>query len=62
MTGLAFLGLIMLVECWRFWSRGWKCARAVRVLGDLRAADWIFPLGEPFERPEPRTGRIDLGC
>lgn len=33
-----------------------------RVQRDLRAADWILPLGEPFERPEPRTGRIDLDC
>ena len=33
-----------------------------RVERSLRHADWILPLTQPFERPEPRTGRVDLRC
>jgi Vitamin K-dependent gamma-carboxylase len=33
-----------------------------RVERNLRHADWILPLELPFERPEPRTGRVDLRC
>lgn len=33
-----------------------------RVERSLRHADWIMPLAQPFERPEPRTGRVDLRC
>lgn len=33
-----------------------------RVERNLRHADWIVPLEQPFERPEPRTGRLDLRC
>lgn len=34
----------------------------VRVERSLRQADWILPLEQPFERPEPRTGRHDVSC
>jgi hypothetical protein len=33
-----------------------------RVERSLRHADWIMPLAQPFERPDPRTGRLDLRC
>lgn len=33
-----------------------------RVERSLRPADWILPLDQPFERPEPRTGVVELGC
>jgi vitamin K-dependent gamma-carboxylase len=33
-----------------------------RVERSLRTADWILPLAQPFERPEPRTGRVELDC
>jgi vitamin K-dependent gamma-carboxylase len=33
-----------------------------RVGRSLRHADWILPLAQPFERPDPRTGRLDLRC
>ena len=33
-----------------------------RVERNLRHADWILPLDTPFERPQPRTGRVDLRC
>jgi len=33
-----------------------------RVKRSLRHADWILPLQEPFVRPEPRTGPLDLAC
>jgi hypothetical protein len=33
-----------------------------RVERNLRHADWILPLEEPFERPEPRRGRVELSC
>jgi hypothetical protein len=33
-----------------------------RVERSLRHADWVLPLTQPFERPEPRTGRIELRC
>lgn len=33
-----------------------------RVERSLRHADWILPLEQPFQRPEPRTGRRDLRC
>jgi hypothetical protein len=33
-----------------------------RVERSLRHADWILPLEQPFARPEPRSGRIDLDC
>jgi hypothetical protein len=33
-----------------------------RVERNLRHADWIIPFQQPFERPEPRTGRVDLRC
>jgi hypothetical protein len=33
-----------------------------RVERNLRHADWILPLGQPFERPVPRTGLVDLDC
>ena len=33
-----------------------------RVERSLRHADWILPLQEPFVRPEPRTGPLDLAC
>jgi len=33
-----------------------------RVERSLRHADWILPLREPFVRPEPRTGPLDLAC
>jgi vitamin K-dependent gamma-carboxylase-like protein len=33
-----------------------------RVERSLRHADWILPLEQPFERPEPRTGLVDLHC
>jgi hypothetical protein len=33
-----------------------------RVERSLRHADWILPLRQPFERPEPRTGRDELRC
>jgi hypothetical protein len=33
-----------------------------RVERNLRHADWILPLALPFERPQPRTGRVDLRC
>ena len=29
---------------------------------DLRHADWILPLEQPFERPPNRTGRRGSGC
>jgi hypothetical protein len=29
---------------------------------NLRHADWILPLEQPFRRPEPRGGRSDLDC
>ena len=34
----------------------------VRIERNLRHADWILPQKEPFERPDPRTGRVDLHC
>lgn len=33
-----------------------------RVERSLRHADWILPLEQPFARPEPRTGRLELSC
>jgi hypothetical protein len=33
-----------------------------RVGRSLRHADWILPLKEPFARPEPRTGLLDISC
>jgi hypothetical protein len=33
-----------------------------RVDRSLRHADWILPLAQPFERPEPRAGRVELRC
>lgn len=33
-----------------------------RVERNLRHADWIMPLAQPFGRPQPRTGRVDLNC
>ena len=33
-----------------------------RVERNLRHADWVLPLSQPFERPEPRTGRVELHC
>ena len=33
-----------------------------RIERNLRHADWILPLTQPFERPEPRTGRVELHC
>ena len=33
-----------------------------RVERNLRHADWILSLTLPFERPEPRAGRVDLSC
>ena len=33
-----------------------------RVERNLRHADWILPLEQPFERPDPRSGRVDLRC
>lgn len=33
-----------------------------RVERNLRHADWILPLEEPFQRPVPRDGRRDLDC
>jgi vitamin K-dependent gamma-carboxylase len=33
-----------------------------RVERNLRHADWILPLTLPFERPDPRAGRVDLSC
>jgi vitamin K-dependent gamma-carboxylase len=33
-----------------------------RVERNLRHADWVLPLTLPFERPEPRTGRVELRC
>ena len=33
-----------------------------RVERSLRQADWILPLTQPFERPQPRTGRVELDC
>jgi len=33
-----------------------------RIERSLRHADWILPPTQPFERPEPRTGRVDLHC
>ena len=33
-----------------------------RVERSLRHADWILPATQPFERPQPRTGRVDLRC
>ena len=33
-----------------------------RVERSLRHADWIMPLAQPFERPEPRSGRVELRC
>jgi vitamin K-dependent gamma-carboxylase len=34
----------------------------VKIERNLRHADWVVPLAQPFERPEPRTGRVDLRC
>ena len=33
-----------------------------RVERSLRHADWILPQRQPFERPEPRAGRVELDC
>ena len=33
-----------------------------RVERNLRHADWVLPLTLPFERPDPRAGRVDLSC
>lgn len=33
-----------------------------RIERSLRHADWVLPLEQPFQRPEPRTGLLDLGC
>jgi len=33
-----------------------------RVERNLHHADWILPLEQPFERPKPRTGLLDLSC
>jgi vitamin K-dependent gamma-carboxylase len=33
-----------------------------KVERNLRHADWILPQTLPFERPEPRTGRVELRC
>jgi hypothetical protein len=33
-----------------------------RVERNLRHADWVLPLEQPFERPEPRTARVELHC
>jgi hypothetical protein len=33
-----------------------------RVERSLRQADWILPLTQPFERPQPRTGRVEFDC
>jgi vitamin K-dependent gamma-carboxylase len=33
-----------------------------KVERNLRHADWVLPLEQPFERPEPRTGRVELRC
>jgi len=33
-----------------------------RIERSLRHADWILPPTQPFERPEPRTGRVDFHC
>lgn len=33
-----------------------------RVERSLRHADWILALKEPFARPEPRTGLLDISC
>jgi hypothetical protein len=33
-----------------------------RVERSLRHADWILPLAQPFERPDPRTGPLDIEC
>jgi vitamin K-dependent gamma-carboxylase len=50
-------------------ARVWAEERKIAGVGDLariprslRHADWILPLTQPFERPEPRTGRVDLRC
>ena len=34
----------------------------VRIERSLRHADWVLPLGQPFERPPRRTGRRDFRC
>lgn len=34
----------------------------VKVERNLRHADWILPLEEPFKRPDPRTGPDELNC
>lgn len=33
-----------------------------KVERSLRAADWILPLTEPFERPQPRSGPDAIRC
>lgn len=33
-----------------------------KVERSLRAADWILPLEEPFQRPQPRSGPETIGC
>lgn len=33
-----------------------------RIERSLRHADWILPQKQPFERPQPRTGRVELDC
>ena len=33
-----------------------------RVERNLRHADWVLPLRQPFERPQRRAGRRDLRC
>jgi len=33
-----------------------------RIPRSLRHADWILPQTQPFERPEPRAGRVELDC
>lgn len=33
-----------------------------RVERSLRPADWILPLEQPFQRPQPRSGLLELSC
>ena len=33
-----------------------------KIKRDLRHADWVLPLEQPFERPPSRTRRRDLSC
>lgn len=33
-----------------------------RLERSLRHADWILPLEQPFQRPAPRTGLLDIEC